>query len=255
MSRSDGHLHLTILASATSSDATEESTDDRFMELDLIVARNVVATIHDGPLPAIDDYVERLEGDSHIGALSAADLMSSIVDEVIGGYFTVIERIERSIDELDTVALRGGRDDRVLSSIVAVRRRIARLRRVVAPHRDTLAALARPEQRSETDIGEPWPGLVDRLERAVDSIEALRDALIGTFDISMGRATQRTDSVITTLTLLSAVLLPATLLAGVMGMNFSLPLFDDPGNFFLVVVAMVAMAAAILATARWRRWI
>ena len=246
---------MTMMASSDTPDENERTTEDHFTELDLIVARNVVATIHSGPLPAIDDYVERLEGDSSIGALSAADLMSSIVDEVIGGYFTTIERIERAIDELDTVALRGGRDDRILNDIVAVRRRIARLRRVVAPHRDTLAALARPELRAETDIGEPWPGLVDRLERAVDSVEALRDALLGTFDISMGRATQRTDGVITTLTMLSALLLPATLLAGIMGMNFDLPLFDEPDVFWLVVAAMVGMAVAILVTARLRRWI
>jgi Mg2+ and Co2+ transporter CorA len=40
-----------------------------------------------------------------------------------------------------------------------------------------------------------------------------------------------------------------------MGMNFKLSFFDDPSNFFVVVSAMVAFAVAILAVARWRRWI
>lgn len=236
-------------------DEAPDAREDRFGEVDLLVARNVVVSIQPGGLAAIDRYTEGLTGETHLGALTAADLMSSIVDEIIGSYFVATERIERSIDDLDTVALRGARSDHVLTQIVTIRRRIAGLRRVVAPHRDALAALARPEHADEESIGVPWPGLVARLERAVDAVEALREALLGTFDIHMGRATQRTDRVVTTLTLLSAVLLPASVVAGIMGMNFPLPLFDDPNNFWLTLAAMAILAVSILGVARWRRWI
>jgi Mg2+ and Co2+ transporter CorA len=71
----------------------------------------------------------------------------------------------------------------------------------------------------------------------------------------MGRAAQEANEVMKVLTLLSAVLLPAVVLAGVMGMNFKLPFFDEAGNFFLVVAAMAVFALAIILAARWRRWI
>ena len=156
------------------------------------------------------------------GAASAADLLSSLVDEVITGYFAVIESIGRDIDRLDTVALKGADEDELLEAIVDVRRRIASMRRLVAPHRDALAALARPELQTEGALGQPWPGLVDRLERVLDGIDGLRDALLGTFDLHMARAAQSTNDVMKALTLLSAVLLPAALVAGIMGMNFEL---------------------------------
>jgi Mg2+ and Co2+ transporter CorA len=44
-------------------------------------------------------------------------------------------------------------------------------------------------------------------------------------------------------------------LAGVMGMNFQPDFFNQPSNFWVVIGAMVAMAIAILALARARRWI
>ena len=71
----------------------------------------------------------------------------------------------------------------------------------------------------------------------------------------MGRAAQDANDVMKVLTLLSAVLLPAIVLAGVMGMNFKLPFFDDPGNFWVVLAAMVVLAIVIGLAARWRRWI
>ena len=58
----------------------------------------------------------------------------------------------------------------------------------------------------------------------------------------MGRAAQDANDVMKVLTLLSAVLLPSVVLAGVMGMNFKMPFFDEPNNFWLVVAAMVIFA-------------
>jgi magnesium transporter len=58
-----------------------------------------------------------------------------------------------------------------------------------------------------------------------------------------------------TLTIISSIALPAIVLAGVMGMNFKLPFFDENTNFYVVIGAMVALSVAILAYARWRTWI
>ncbi|MEA2612691.1 MAG: CorA-like Mg2+ transporter protein, partial [Chloroflexota bacterium] len=65
----------------------------------------------------------------------------------------------------------------------------------------------------------------------------------------------RANDVMKILTLLSAVLLPAVVLAGIMGMNFQMPFFDDTRNFFIVIASMVVLAAVILAIARWRDWL
>jgi Mg2+ and Co2+ transporter CorA len=57
------------------------------------------------------------------------------------------------------------------------------------------------------------------------------------------------------LTVISAVLLPSIVLAGVMGMNFRVPFFDMPANFYFVVLAMITLSVLILGLARWRRWL
>jgi Mg2+ and Co2+ transporter CorA len=49
--------------------------------------------------------------------------------------------------------------------------------------------------------------------------------------------------------------LPAVVLAGIMGMNFQMPFFEDTTNFYVVIAIMVVMAAAILGVSRWRGWI
>ena len=55
---------------------------------------------------------------------------------------------------------------------MAIRHRVGEIRRTLAPHRTALAALARPEMRAEETVGQPWPGLVDRLEADCDRFNA-----------------------------------------------------------------------------------
>jgi magnesium transporter len=246
-------VHLTLEAIELHDRSTPDTPLVR-REIDLLAIPSVVVSVHHGRVDALERFVEQLSGETTLGALDAADLMSSLADEVIGGYHAVAERIEKEIDRLDQVALRGS-DTNLLVRLVEIRRRIAFVRRTLAPHRGALAALGRPEMRSESGVGDPSPGLGDRLESALSSIEALRDGLLGTYDIYMGREAQRTNDVMKVLTMVSAVFLPAVVLAGIMGMNFQLPFFDQSSNFFVVIGLMAMTGLALVLFARWRHWL
>jgi Mg2+ and Co2+ transporter CorA len=236
-------------------DATAVTPAPTSIVLDIVAGRNWVVTMHDGPLRALARFDAGTEGETKIGALDAGSFLAAIADEVLAGYFELVEQMEREIDALDEQALRRSRGNDILERIVAARRRIGVIRRTLAPHRVAFAALARPEMELHKEFGRPWPGLTDRLERALDSVENLRELLLGTFDIYMGRSAQGANDVMKVLTLISAVFLPSVVLAGVMGMNFPLPFFEDPTHFYIVVAAMAALAVTMLLTARARGWI
>jgi Mg2+ and Co2+ transporter CorA len=79
--------------------------------------------------------------------------------------------------------------------------------------------------------------------------------LIGTFDVHMTRTAQRTNDIMRVLTWASVILLPAAVLAGIMGMNFKLDFFANPTFFWIVIGFMVLLATSTLLVARWRGWL
>jgi Mg2+ and Co2+ transporter CorA len=245
-------IHLTV--EAVEADAEDE---DGFVarELDILAQRNVVVTVHDGPVGALESFMEQLHGDTLLGKLDAGSFLESIVDTVLTTYFAHVETLEREIDQLDELAIRAEDADRFLTGVVRLRRQAAQLRRTIAPHREALAPLARTDPALDAVLGHTVPGLEDRLERVIDALENVREMLVGSFDIYLGRAAHRSNEVMKVLTIVSSVLLPSVVLAGVMGMNFHMPFFDDTSNFWLVIAAMFGFAALILGVARWRRWI
>jgi magnesium transporter len=232
-----------------------EDEEVRRREVDLVIGPNHLVSVHDGPLVAFDEFRAEIEREPELGRLDAAGFTAGLLDAILAAYFRQIEAIEREIDELDEVAVRSRSEDTFLSAVVVLRRRIARLRRALAPNREALLPLERPDFELRSDLGSLWPGVVQRLERAIDGVENARELLVGSFDLYLGRSSQRTNDVMKVLTLVSSILLPSVVLAGIMGMNFKLPFFDETTNFFLVLGAMAVLAVAILAIARWRRWI
>jgi Mg2+ and Co2+ transporter CorA len=222
--------------------------------VDIVAGRNRVLTVHEGTVEAFEDFDRGVRGETTLGRLEAAGFVSALVDSVLAGFLRDVEELERRVDALDEQALRTGDPEIFLQEVVTLRRRVALLRRSLAPLRVALAPLARPDAENP-EVGRPWPGLLDRLERVIDTVENARELLIGSFDVFMARHAERTNDIMKALTILNAVLLPAAVVAGVMGMNFRLGFFDEPTNFWFVLVAMLALAAGIIGFSRWRGWI
>jgi magnesium/cobalt transport protein CorA len=247
--RLEGRVALTVVAV----DPADETVERH--EIDLVIGANHVVTVHQGPLEAIRTFREDVEREPELGRLDAVGFAAGLLDEIFAAYFRQVEAIEERIDTLDLLAVRSPRDEPFLDAVVEVRRRIARLRRAIAPNRDALLPLERPDFELHHELGVIWPGVAQRLERAIDGVENARELLVGSFDLYLGRSSQRTNDVMKTLTIVSAIALPAIVLAGVMGMNFKLPFFDENANFFLVLGLMVGLSVVILGVARRRSWI
>jgi magnesium transporter len=232
-----------------------EDREARRREIDIVIGSNHVITVHDGSLVPVDSFRDEIHHEGEVGKLDAASFTAGLIDSVFNAYFRQVEAIERDIDGLDELAVRAPRTHTFLEDVLLLRRRIARLRRALAPNREALSPLERPDFERLSDLGEIWPGTIQRLERAIDSVENARELLVGSFDLYLGRSSQRTNDVMKVLTLISAIALPGIVLAGAMGMNFKAPIFEDPNNFWLVIGAMVVFAVVILGIARWRDWI
>jgi magnesium transporter len=219
----------------------------------------VVVSRHAEPLDLLDEIDDRIKSDASLGAVEAAEFIAIILDGVITSYFGVVDAIDDAIDELDARSLRDDRSRPVLTDLVELRRQIARLRRLVTRHRALFPALAGPDMRqvvSGPDAIADLQAVAARYEGAVVSIESSREALLGSFDVYMTRTAQRTNDVVKVLTIATVLLLPGSVIAGLLGMNVVVPLNkDDPLSFWIVVAGVVTLAIVVIAAARSRRWI
>ena len=137
-----------------------------------------------------------------------------------------------------------------------LRQRIARLRRALVSHRGMFLALAQPELEAITtsEHARRFGVLRGQLEEVVQVARDSRDAVFGSFDILIARTEHRTNEIMKVLTLGALLFLPGALLAGVLGTNFRVGLFDTGWYFWIVCAANIALGTATLVFARSREW-
>lgn len=154
--------------------------------------------------------------------------------------------------------------------------RDARLERVEAPEPGprgaTVPALLAPDpsdaaRESPRSEHHPLGGLNDALRvRATDVVEHIERVLthVRRLDGSIESAVQlhfsavahRTSEIMRVLTVLTAVFMPLTLITGIFGMNFeTIPGLHSGGGFWMTLGLMLAIAIALLAWFRRRRYL
>lgn len=176
-----------------------------------------------------------------------------------GSYLEAFETLELDLEEIDAWAMGGRVDDteEVVASLVEMRRQVGRLRPALVAHREVVLALTRPELEALGDAhsAERFATLGARLEDAVQASRDTRDGIVGSFDVVLATTGQRTNEVMKVLTLASVLLLPGALIAGIMGMNFRLGVFESDAYFWVVLGVIGLVTLVAVSVARTRRWI
>jgi magnesium transporter len=245
------YIHVTTYAA-------NPEDDGNLIALECVVSEHWVVTAHDKPVPVLEEFADRVSGSGDTGSLDGPGFLAALLEWVLGAYSAAFERVEEQLEEFDIQAMRGeGEAAKEIERLIEMRKRVGQLRRALAAHRNALVSLTHPELEALGDnkSGERFESLLSRFESTVQEARDARDAIVGSFDVLIARDGHRTNEIMKVLTLTSVILLPGALIAGVMGMNFKVGLFDEKVLFWVVLAVIVAIAPLTLAIAKRRDWI
>lgn len=217
-----------------------------------VVGRNWFVSIHDGEVGSLEAFADHLRGDSALGLLDAPSFLAQVLEWVMNAYFQRLDELQQTIDEIEVRILRERPHKEIVEQLVDLRRDIGGLRRRLSPHRQAFITLAHPsfDVISGSSAAAEFSVLVDRLETALQAIDTTREMVVGSFDLFMTRTAQRTNDIMRVLTMVSVVLLPATVIGGIFGMNMLPKYLIHEWVFYAVLGLMVAVAVTLLLTVR-----
>jgi magnesium transporter len=225
--------------------------------VECVVGENWVVTAHDRPIPVLEEFAARVSGSGDTGSLDGPSFLAALLDWVLGSYTAAFQRIELRLEEFDVRAMRGQGSDEDIEVLVEMRLELGTLRRALAAHRPALVALMHPELDAlSTEVsGERFRSLFTRFESTLQEGRDAREAIVGSFDVLIASGGHHTNEIMKVLTLASVILLPAAVLAGVMGMNFKVGFFDYASLFWVVVAVMATVGVLTLGIAKRQHWI
>jgi magnesium transporter len=229
----------------------------RTKELDVFVSERYMVTIHDEKMKSIMEVRQRADSDAHLVLDPGIDmLLHNILDHLVDHYRPILDYLEETLDELEEQALRNPTPE-LLSHIASKKRELLNMRRTVGPQREVIAQLTRGEVpfiREGTRVY--LRDVLDHIVRTVEMLELYRDLVLGARDIYLSSVSNRLNQIMKTLTIISVIAMPMTVITGFFGMNFdALPGLHNVWAFWVAVISMLAIVGTMLVWFRSKGWV
>lgn len=230
-------------------------------ELNVFIGPGVLITIPKEPLKPISALWSRCEQreDARFDYMSKGSgfLLYEIVDQMFDYCFPILDKIGFKLDTLED-AIFEGHSRALVRDISNVKQEIINYRKVIKPQRPTLRMLERAVQRyAPDDLEIYFDDIVDKNERIWDSLENYKEVAEALEATNESVITHRLNDMLGVLTIISAVILPLTLITGFYGMNIDGLPFANRGlaSFLMLLVIMVGLAVGVLWYFRKRKWL
>lgn len=228
-------------------------------EVDLFIGSNFVITAHDGSLKPLtrmfDSALESNEVRDTLMNRTSGHLLYYIIDRLVDYCFPIVNRMSERIEHIEDIIFeRAGLD--VVQEISIVRRDLIALRRIIKPQISVVAQLEHrdlPFVRGDIDVY--FGDISDHLAKIWDSLEDEKEVLEGLSSTFDSLASHRLNGIIKTLTIISVIILPLTLITGVFGMNVPLPYESSSVALFAICAVMLITTVGMLILFRVRKWL
>ena len=225
-------------------------------ELHAFLGASYLVTVHLGTIARLEAVWARAKTEVSLARHGADFLYYLVADGIVDSHYIHLDGINEQLEKLeDSILERSQKKD--LQTIFTFKHTLARMRRILSPQRDVFAVLARRggDSRISERTALYFRDVYDHLVRINESIDSARDLLGASLEAYLSMVSQRTNDIMKSLTLLSAVFLPLTFVTGFFGQNFvGLPM-RNMDLMWAVIAACGIIPAGMIFWFRKRRWL
>lgn len=227
----------------------------RTVELDVALRDDLLVTYHDEGLASVRAVGERLDRGT-TGFARPFLLLHRILDVINDVLLPFVDHLDRRLDVIEADILDEPTEE-TRRDIYHLQRDVIQLRRVVLPQSEVVRRLGRDRPPGWQEGDESLVrDLQDHLSRIVTLCDSYHQLLDSAMDSYRSALDDRLNEMLATLTIVSAVLLPVSVLAGLWGMNFVMvPGSGDPDGFWWLLTASGAIVVLLLVWFAARGWI
>ena len=226
-----------------------DTSNFKTKELDGYLGSNFVVTNRNEDFRSIASVKKQIASNPTAFKRGAAYLLHQILDKLVDFYMPIVDDFDVAINELeDRVYEMDTGGNEILEEIMDLRRSVARLKRVSTRQLDVLYRISHGEFPQIPENVLPfYRDVHDHLLRISDMAESYRDLVSGLFEIHFSVTANKTNDVMKFLALISATMLPLTLLSGIYGMNFvNMPMLQNQYGYYITLSLMVVIFTALI---------
>ena len=209
--------------------------DEGTLQITFIIKRKSIISVSDQRSKLIDEVMKRVRRSKK--RISVTSLLSLIMAPLIENVVDTMEVMEKNVDKMQKEIIAGNNLDSVIQRVSDLKENIFFASKQLRADLEVVREI----QYGKSDYLIPpefHEHIEDRLLYALDVVDTARESLNGLNNLYMAAISNRMNEHMYRLTIIGALLIVPTIIAGFWGMNVDLPL----QNFWLIVIISIVLA-------------
>ena len=248
----DGYTFILLKGLSDHTENLEYST----LQLAMLCSDNFLVTRHSANSPSINLVWENYQKSPELFAAGTGDIVLNISRTLVNRFTNLILNLEPRLDMLEDEMMDNPNDD-ILTELIGYKGNLTKLRRIFSYHRRIFQEL----QEIST------PGIPDELTHSINDVyehqervssltqlyyELASDLIDGYISL----ASHRLNQIMKVLTIITAIFVPITFIAGIYGMNFEyMPELHSKSGYFVAISVMASIVVILMIIFKRNKWI
>lgn len=221
-----------------------------------IIAKNVLITITLEQRNSIYDIFSDWENKKNLLESGPEYIMHKIIDVETDRILPIMYRIEDQADELEEQVFSNSSKGLDINLIFMTRGNLQHIKKVIYQHIEILKSI---ELKKPTFISPEsyvfFRDVMDHSIKIVETADSIKELISSILEVHLTLSSRRTSEVMKILTLMTAIMLPMTLITGVFGMNFRhIPFLDSEFGFVFSMILMFVIGFLLFIYFKWKDW-
>ncbi|MEI8049246.1 MAG: magnesium/cobalt transporter CorA [Bacteroidota bacterium] len=190
-------------------------------QISLYLGPNVLISFEEKDNNIFGEIIKRLEAGKGKGRVRQEDyLCYLLMDQIVDNYYILLDHTEDQMEDLEKLLIDNPTNE-LSHSFLRLKKNLMILRKTINPLKEEIRFLAREESGVISEYTRQYlTDINDHLSFIVQSIDSSREMISSMMDLLMANNANRMNSIMKTLTLVSTIFIPMTLVSSIYGMNF-----------------------------------
>lgn len=236
--------------------SVSETLDFTTLQLALFVGKRLLVTRRSAESRSVNRLWEEIRQNATRMAAGTDRLSLQLTRMIVEHYLQFILGLEPRLEELEEEILARPRDE-IIGELSGYKTELKKLRRIFVYHQQILSTLRTHKvaafgEKVEHELNDVF----EQQERAASLTDLYYELASDMIDSYISIASHHLNQIMKVLTIITAIFVPLSFLAGIYGMNFEyMPELHTPSGYFILLAIMLAIATILLLIFRKKRWL
>ena len=224
--------------------------------ISLFLGPNILISFEENGNMIFSPIIERLKVGKGKGRFRQEDyLCYLLIDHIVDNYYVLLDHTEEQIENLEKLLIDNPSDE-LSHAFLRLKKNLMILRKSMNPLKEEVRFLTREQSDLISEYTRQYLSDVsDHLAFLTQSIDSFRDMIASMLDLLMANNANRMNNIMKTLTMVSTIIIPMTLVSSIYGMNFAfMPELQWKLGYPAVLTGMGIMGLGMYLYMKKKKW-